>query len=196
MRSLDEGAYLAELDQELRRIGREDEDVRMGLNEDTGLFFVGFAEFFAGCDGCGDLLFKIEGGGDAGAVGTVTAEAGEGLAIGPEVAGLALALDGHGEQKGERIFAGSCSAREDHGVREAASRDCGPEGFDRMGVSEELVEIGGRGGRCHRVILLLSTAPIEGEKPELSDDNARIWEKAYILNWLKHGVFSDSWKRL
>ena len=68
MGALDEGADLAELDEELRRIGREDEDVGVGLDEDAGLLLVGLAEFFAGGDGGGDLLFEVGGGGDAGAV--------------------------------------------------------------------------------------------------------------------------------
>ena len=81
--ALDEGADLAEFDEELRRVGRDDEDVGVGLDEDAGVLFVGLAEFFAGGDGFVDLFFEVGGGGDAGAVVADAAEAGEGLAVGP-----------------------------------------------------------------------------------------------------------------
>ena len=48
VRALDEGADLAELDEELGRVGRQDEDVRVGLDEDAGLFLVGLTELLAG----------------------------------------------------------------------------------------------------------------------------------------------------
>ncbi len=147
--ALDEGADLAELDEELRRVGREDEDVGVGLDEDASLLFVGLAEVFAGDDSGGNLLFEIGGGGDADAVFTVTAEAGEGLAVGPEIAGLALALDGHGEQEGEGVFACSGGAGEDDGVGEAAGGDGGAQALDCGGIAEELVEVGGEGGWGH-----------------------------------------------
>ena len=48
--ALDEGADLAELDEQLRRVGRQDEHVGVGLDEDAGVFLVGLAKFFAGGD--------------------------------------------------------------------------------------------------------------------------------------------------
>ena len=151
---LDEGADLAELDEELGRVGRQDEDVGVGLDEDTGIFLVGFAQLFAGEDGSGDLLFEVGGGGDAGAVGAVAAEAGQGLAVGPEIAGLALALDGHGEHEGEGVFSGSGGAGEDERVGQAAGGDGGAERFDGGGVAEEFVEVGGEwGGGGHGYFL-------------------------------------------
>ena len=98
-------------------------------------------------DGGGDLLFEVGGGGDAGAVGAVAAEAGQGLAVGPEIAGLALALDGHGEHEGEGVFAGAGGAGEDERVGQAAGGDGGTERFDGGGVAEEFVEVG---GECRR----------------------------------------------
>ncbi len=151
--ALDEGADLAELDEELRRVGRDDEDVGVGLDEDAGVLLVGLAEVFAGGYGLVDLIFEVGGGGDAGAVVADTAEAGEGLAVGPEVAGLALALDRHGEHEGEGVFAGSGGAGEDERVGQAAGGDGGAEVLDGGGVAEEVVE-GGRGDdrgfRTHR----------------------------------------------
>jgi hypothetical protein len=130
----------------------------VGLDEDAGLFLVGLAEVFAGEDGGGDVVFEVGGGGDAGAVAAVAAEGGEGLAVGPEVAGLALALDGHGEHEGEGVLAGSGGAGEDDGVGQAAGGDGGAQVLDGVGVAEELVEVGGQGGhmRCSQVLFMIS----------------------------------------
>ena len=56
---MDDLANLAELDEELRRIGGDDEDVRMGLDEDARLFLVGFAQVVAGGNGFGYAIFEI-----------------------------------------------------------------------------------------------------------------------------------------
>ena len=144
--ALDEGADLAELDEELGRVGRKDKNVGMGLDEDASLFFVGLAEVFAGEDGGGDLVFEVGGTGDAGAVGADAAEASQGLAGGRRLAGLALALDGHGEHEGERVLACPGWAGEDERVRQAAGGDGGAERFDGGGVAEEGVEAGGERG--------------------------------------------------
>ncbi len=136
-----EGADLAEFDEELGRVGGDDEDVGMGLDEDAGVFAVGLDfEVFAGGDGGGDLLVERGGGGDAGAVAADSAEGGEGLAGGPELAGLALALDSHCEEEGEGVLAGSRGAGEDERVREAAGGDGGTEAFDSGCVAEEVVK--------------------------------------------------------
>jgi hypothetical protein len=141
--ALDESADLAEFDEELRRVGRDDEDVGVGLNEDAGVFLVDFAELFADGYGFVDLFVEVGGRGDAGAVVADATEAGEGLAVGPEVAWLTFALDGHGEHEGEGVFSCSGGAGEDEGVGEAAGGDGGAEMFDGGGVAEEVVEGGG-----------------------------------------------------
>ena len=151
MGALDEGADLAEFDEELRRVGGDDEDVGVGLDEDAGVLLVGLAELFADGDGFVDLFFEVGGGGDAGAVVADAAEGGEGLAVGPEVAGLALALDGHGEHEGEGVFSGSAGAGEDEGVGKAAGGDGGAEMLDGGGVAEEVVEGGGKCGHSFLV---------------------------------------------
>ena len=99
-----------EFDEELRGVGGDYEDVRVGLDEDAGVLLVGLAEVFADGYGGGYLLVEVGGGGDAGAVVADAAEGGEGLAVGPVIAGLALALDGHGEHEGEGVLAGSGGA--------------------------------------------------------------------------------------
>ena len=60
-RRLRGGAHLAELDEELRRVGRKDEHVRVGLDEDAGVFLVDLADGFADVDGFGDAGVEVEG---------------------------------------------------------------------------------------------------------------------------------------
>ena len=142
--ALDEGADLAELDEELGGIGREDKDVRMGLEEDAGFFLVGFAELVAGGDGAGHAGVKIGGLHDAGAVAADAAEGGEGLAVGPEIAGLALALEGEGEEEGEGVFAGAARAGEDERVRQATGGDGHAKLLDGGAAAKKVFEAGGK----------------------------------------------------
>jgi len=76
VRAVDQGADLAELDEELRRIGWDDEDVWVRLEEDAGLFFVDLAHVFAGGYGLFDFGVEVGAFGDAGAVAAVAAEGG------------------------------------------------------------------------------------------------------------------------
>jgi hypothetical protein len=64
------------------------------------------------------------------------------LSVGPEIARLALALDGHGKHEGESVFSRSAGAGEDERVREAAGGDGGAEMFDCSAVAQEIVESG------------------------------------------------------
>lgn len=152
VRALDDGADLAEFDEELGWVRGDDEDVRVRLDEDAGLFLVDLAEFFAGGDGEGDLRVEVRGRGNAGAVVTDAAEGGEGLAGGPKIAGLTLALDGHAEHEGEGVLAGAGSSGEEQRGGEAAGGDGGTEVLDGGGVADEVVEGGGdEGGGAHGV---------------------------------------------
>ena len=121
-------------------------------------FLSALAELFAGGDGLVDLFFEVGGGGDAGAVVADAAEGGEGLAVRPEVAGLAFALDGHGEHEGEGVLSGSAGAGEDERVRKAAGGDGGAEVLDGGAVAEEVVEGGGKGGHSFLVSSFLLVA--------------------------------------
>src|ERR1700679_3956784 len=76
VRAVDQGADLAELDEQLRWIGWNDEDVRMRLDEDAGVLLVDFAHIFAGGYGFFDFGLEVGAFGDAGAVAAVAAEGG------------------------------------------------------------------------------------------------------------------------
>ena len=116
---VDDLANLAELDEELWWVGGDDEDVGVGLDEDAGIFFVGFAEVVAGGDCFGDEVVKVLGGGDAVAVAAEAAEVGEAVGLG----GLE-AVDGFGEHEREGVFACAFGSGED----ERAGKSLGADG--------------------------------------------------------------------
>src|SRR5580658_2752657 len=118
----------------------------MRLNEDARVLLIGLAEFFADGHRLVDLVFEVGGGGDAGAVVADAAEGGQGLAVGPEVAGLAFALNGHGEHEGERVLSRSAGAGEDEGVGKAAGGNGSAEVLDGGAVAQKVIEGGGKGG--------------------------------------------------
>ena len=151
MRAVDQGADLAELDEELRRIGWDDEDVWVRLEEDAGLFFVDLTHVFAGGYGFFDASFEVGGFGDAGAVVADAAEGGQFPAVGAGFARLAFALEGESEHEGEGVFAGAARAGEDHGVREPADGDGGAEAVDGGGVTDEVGEGCGERHRFQRI---------------------------------------------
>jgi hypothetical protein len=156
VRALDEGANLAQLDEELGRVGRQDENVGVRLDEDARLFLVGLAQVFAGEDGYSDLLFQVGCAGDAGAVVADAAEAGEGLGgvvfrsgswiIFANLAGLAFALDGHGKHESEGVLPCSGWAGEDERVGQPTRGDGRAQRFHGGSVAEELAEAGGKRG--------------------------------------------------
>jgi len=73
----------------------------------------------------------------------MAAEAGEGLSVGPEVTGLTLAFDGHGEEEREGIFAGAGGTGQNDGMGKVAGGDGSAEGLNDVRVPDEFVEIGG-----------------------------------------------------
>jgi hypothetical protein len=59
MGAFDKSPNLAELDEQLGRIGRNNKNVWMRLDEDTGILLIGFAEFFT-CRYCAiNLVVEI-----------------------------------------------------------------------------------------------------------------------------------------
>ena len=110
-------ADLAELDEELGRVGRNDEDVGVGLDEDAGFALVGVAEVVTGGDGFSNALFEVVGVGDAQAVAAEAAEVGESIGL----SGLE-AVDGLGEHEGQGVFARASGTGEDEGMGKRSAR--------------------------------------------------------------------------
>ena len=93
-------ANLAQLDEQLRRVRGDDEEVGVGLDEDAGFALVSVAKVVAGGDCFGDKIFQVGCGGDAGAVGTRAAKVGKGGGF-----RRLEAVDGFGEHEGEGVLA-------------------------------------------------------------------------------------------
>ena len=135
---MDRLADLAELDEQLRRVGRNDEHVRVGLDEDAGLALVGVAQLVAGGDGLGDQGFKVGGVGDAGAVGADAAEVGQAVGFGG-----VEAVDGLGQHQGQRVLARAARAGQDERVGKALRADALAEMGDGLRVAEKVLEAHG-----------------------------------------------------
>ena len=101
-------ADLAELDEQLRRIRRDDEDVGVGLDEDAGFALVNVAHVFAGGHGLGDQRFQVGGGPDARAVLAGVAEVGQAVRFG----GLE-AVDGFRQHQSEGVLARAARSSQD-----------------------------------------------------------------------------------
>ena len=128
-------ADLADFDEELRRVGGNDEDVGVGLDEDAGVALVGVAHVFAGGDGFGYAGVEVAGLADAGAVGTDAAEVGEAVGV-----CWCEAVGGLGEHDGEGVFAGAAGSGEDERMREALGGDGFAQVADGGFVAEEVAE--------------------------------------------------------
>ena len=131
-------ADLAQLDEQLRRVGRNDEHVGMGLDEDAGLALVGVAHIVAGLDGFGHQGFKIGGAGNAGAVGARAAEVGQAVGFG----GIE-AVDGLGQHQRQRVFARAARAGKDERMGKSLGANRLAEMGDGWRVAEKILEAHG-----------------------------------------------------
>ena len=139
---VDDLADLAELDEQLRRIWRDDEDIWMGLDEDAGLALVGLAKGFAGLDGFSHTSFKVGGVVDAEAVTALAAEIRKKAGLGRRLGGFE-AVDGFGQHERKGILPCPLGAGEDERVGKAASGDALAETGDGLGVAEKVLEAHG-----------------------------------------------------
>lgn len=135
---VDDLTDLAELDEQLRRVGRNDEHVGVGLDEDAGFALIGFAQGVAGFNSFGDTGFKIGGVGDPEAVGALPAEIGQAIGF----RGLE-AVDGFGEHQGQGVFAGAAGAGEDERVGKTPGADTFAQMGDGLRVAEKILEAHG-----------------------------------------------------
>jgi len=131
-------ADLAYLDEQLRRVGRDDKHIRVSLDEDAGLFFVGVAHLFASGDGFCYQSFKISGAADTGAVCAVTAEVRKAVRFG----GL-KAVDGFGQHQGQGVLARTARAGQDERLGKSPRADALPEPGHRRRIAEKILKAHG-----------------------------------------------------
>ena len=130
--------HLAEFDHELGRVGRNDEDVGMGLHEDARLALVGVAHVVAGGNGLGDERVEVGGGSDARAIAANAAEVGQAIGF----SGVE-AVDCLGQHEGERVFARAARPGEDHGMGKTAGSHAFAQVRDGGRVAEEILKAHG-----------------------------------------------------
>lgn len=102
----------------------------MGLDEDAGFAFVGFAEVVAGGDGVGDLGFEIGGLGDSFAVAAYAAVVGEAICL-----DWMEAVDEADVHQREGIFACAARSGEDDCLGDAVVLDGFAQPFDGAGIT-------------------------------------------------------------
>ena len=131
-------AHLAELDHELRRVGRNHEHVGMGLHKDARLALVGVAHVLAGCNGLGHKRVEIGSRGNARAVAANAAKVRQAIGFGG-----VEAVDGLGHHEGERVFSGAARPGQDHGMGKTAGTHAFAQVRNGGRVAEEVVKAHG-----------------------------------------------------
>ncbi len=132
----DDRADLTEFDEQLRRVGRDDEQLRVGLDEDAGVFLIRIAHLFSRGNGFGEALVQSEGGADA-------------LAVRADAAGVRQAVRGDGreairrlrQQHGERVLARAARAAQDHGRGQTAGGEGLAQTMHRRLIAQEVGEV-------------------------------------------------------
>ncbi len=135
---VDRLAHLAEFDEQLRRVGRNDENVGVGLDEDARFAFVGVAHVVAGTDGFVHQRVEIGGRGDARAIGADAAKVGQAVGF-----GRLEAVDGLGQHKRQSVFARATRPRKDERMRETVGAHALAQVRDGGRVADEVLEAHG-----------------------------------------------------
>ena len=128
-------ADLVHLHQHLRRVGRDDQHVRMGLHEQASVALVGLAQVLARFHRLGKTLFQSVGLGDADAIGAMAAEIRQ-----PAGERLLQTVHRFRNHLTERELAGTLRSRKDYGVREVFARQHLAQGVDHIGIAMKIGE--------------------------------------------------------
>ena len=125
---------LVHLDHHLRRIGRDDEHVGVGLDENARFLLVGLAQALAGLDGGGAAGFQVVGFGDAHAIAAASAE------IGEPARRRRKAIHRLGQHLRQGVLAGTVGPGEDDGVGKAVARQHAAQAVNDLAIAVKLVE--------------------------------------------------------
>ena len=139
---MDDLADLAELDQQLRRVGRNDEHVGVGLDEDAGLALVGFAQVFAGGDGLGNAALRDW---RRRRCGVQFEQCRRNPAEDPPVGftlafGWIEAVDGLRQHQRQRVFARAARAGQDERMRKTTRANAFAQMRDGVRVAEKILK--------------------------------------------------------
>jgi hypothetical protein len=126
-------ANLVDLDHQLRRIGRDDEHVGVGLDEEAGLLLVSVTQIFASLDSFGEPGVEVRRLRDASAVRAVPAKIGQ--AVGQ---GMLDAVHGARQHQSQRVFARSVRPGKNDGVRKVVARQHLAQAMDGFRVAGKI----------------------------------------------------------
>jgi hypothetical protein len=111
--------HLANLDLQLRRIGRNNQHVRVRLDQDARLALVGFAQGVARLHSLGHALFQV------GRIANARAVRADAAKVRQPVRFCGIeAVDGLRQHQRQRVFACSRAARRESANAETAPREC------------------------------------------------------------------------
>ena len=147
LRAGDHSANLAQLDQQLRRIGRNDEDIGMGLYQDAGVLLVRLAHLLAGSDGLRDARIEVRCFEDARTVSANAAEPGQHSSVFYGFPRLLFACERQGQHQRKRVFARTRGSRQDDGMRKAARSNGGAKIRNRVRIAQKVFECCWKGHR-------------------------------------------------
>ncbi len=131
-------AHLSQLDEQLGRIGRNDEHVGVGLDQDAGFALVGIAQVFAGRDGFRDEFFEVCGIADPRAVAAPSAEVGQAAGF----SGIE-AVDHLGQHQREGVFSRAARSGQDERMGKAPRAHGLAQVRHRSRVAEKIAEAHG-----------------------------------------------------
>ena len=133
--SVNDLANLAQLDEQLRRVGGDDQHVGVGPDEDARFALVGLPEGVAGGDSFGYSLFEIGCIAYAGAVAANSAEV-------RQAAGLAgmEAVDGFGQHESQGVLPCPARAGEDERMGKTPGADTLAKMGDGLRVAEKVLK--------------------------------------------------------
>jgi hypothetical protein len=127
--------HLAHFDEQLRRVRRNDEHVRVGLDEDARLALVGLAQIVAGFHGLGYALFQVGCFANSNAVGADAAKVRQSVRF-----RLVKTIEGLCEHERKRVFACPARAGENERMREPAGADAFAEVRDGLRIAEKILK--------------------------------------------------------
>lgn len=133
--SVNDLAHLAELDQQLWRVGRHDQHIGMRLDKDAGFFLVDIAHLFAGVDGFSDARVQVGCFANSFAVRAASAKIRQTVGLGP-----LKAIDGAHQHESKGVLARALGARENQRLGNTLRTNAFAQTRNRCRIAEKIAE--------------------------------------------------------
>ena len=137
---MDYPPYLAQFNQQLRRIGRNHQHIQVGLDQDPGFFLIGLAQLFPGGDGLIKARPQRTSARDTEAIAASAAEIGELPGLSRQQFGRAYAVRRLRDHERERVLPGACRSGKHHRLRQPSRGDALAQALYGRVVPDEIAE--------------------------------------------------------